>query len=107
MQHFSGQQLGTQLHAPHSVLPGSMLVDHVTILPFLWCPAQRGPAHTRIGQMQLEESKVNALEQETQIKKKCKETTSKWKMMKFIGNKKYGKLKKKKKEYYSQHTQIF
>lgn len=35
MQHFSGEQLGIQLHAPHSVLPGSMLVDHTTILPFL------------------------------------------------------------------------
>lgn len=35
MQHSSGQQLGIQLHAPHSVLPGSMLVDHTTVLPFL------------------------------------------------------------------------
>lgn len=57
--------------------------------------------------MQLEESKGNGLEHETQVKKIYKETISKGKMKKLMANKKNGKLKKENNEYHSQHAQIF
>lgn len=60
--------------------------------------------------MQLEESKGNGLEHESQVKKINKETVSKGKMKEFMAKrkkKKKGKLKKENNEYHSQHAQVF